>query len=294
VIYCGYLVVTDKHKREMNKQKKNIKNYISLLLLITMIVLGIWKCPNQKEKKEKIEIPEEENNLNQKTPTNVGVVLEQNHSIPRKKEINDSAQKTQSEVKKEQKEKIESPITKTEKNPSKEILNSEEIKEFEETPKREIPVYKVNNKIDRRPPATSDISCKADMTLKIDKPSNQTSVAFSPDGTKFTIGNNNNYASVFDIEGKELFKLTGHLGYVPSVAYSPNGKFIVTGSIDNTVKVWDANTGKEIRTLAKHSDAVFSVAYSPNGKYILTGSFDNSAICSLLNEWEVYYYGGRR
>jgi WD40 repeat protein len=40
--------------------------------------------------------------------------------------------------------------------------------------------------------------------------------------------------------------LTGHSNTVFSVAYSPNGKHIVSGSYDNTVKVWDAQTGKEV------------------------------------------------
>ena len=38
----------------------------------------------------------------------------------------------------------------------------------------------------------------------------------------------------------------GALGHVSSVAYSPDGKHIVSGSWDNTVKVWDSQTGKEV------------------------------------------------
>ena len=40
--------------------------------------------------------------------------------------------------------------------------------------------------------------------------------------------------------------LTGHSGPVYSVAYSPDGKHIVSGSFDNTVKVWDSQTGTEV------------------------------------------------
>ena len=40
--------------------------------------------------------------------------------------------------------------------------------------------------------------------------------------------------------------LRGHSGWVRSVAYSPDGKHIVSGSFDNTVKVWDSQTGTEV------------------------------------------------
>ena len=40
--------------------------------------------------------------------------------------------------------------------------------------------------------------------------------------------------------------LTGHSHYVTSVAYSPDGKHVVSGSYDNTVKVWDSQTGTEV------------------------------------------------
>jgi WD40 repeat protein len=51
-------------------------------------------------------------------------------------------------------------------------------------------------------------------------------------------------------------KLTGHSDWVLSVAYSPDGKHIVTGSRDNTVKVWDSQTGKEVRVLVCHRPIV--------------------------------------
>ena len=43
--------------------------------------------------------------------------------------------------------------------------------------------------------------------------------------------------------------LTGHSGYVRSVSYSPDGKHIVSGSEDKTVKIWDSTTGKEVSVL---------------------------------------------
>ena len=46
--------------------------------------------------------------------------------------------------------------------------------------------------------------------------------------------------------------LTGHSREVASVAYSPDGKHIVSGFVDKTVKIWDSSTGKEVSVLVCH------------------------------------------
>jgi DNA-binding beta-propeller fold protein YncE len=71
--------------------------------------------------------------------------------------------------------------------------------------------------------------------------------------------------------------LTGHSGQVTSVALSPDGQRIASGSFDNTVRVWDAATGKPIgQPLTGHTGWVNSVAFSPDGKRIASGSADNT------------------
>jgi WD40 repeat protein len=75
---------------------------------------------------------------------------------------------------------------------------------------------------------------------------------------------------------KPYSPITGHTGTVFSVAWSPDGKRIASGSGDHTVKVWDASTGKIVLTYSDHSDRVNTVAWSPDGKYIASGSFDNT------------------
>jgi WD40 repeat protein len=62
-----------------------------------------------------------------------------------------------------------------------------------------------------------------------------------------------------------------------SVAFSPDGKRILTGSTDKTAKLWDTATGWEILTLKGHTDGVRGVAFSPNGRRIVTSSDDGTA-----------------
>ena len=62
--------------------------------------------------------------------------------------------------------------------------------------------------------------------------------------------------------------------WVRSVAVSPDGRRIVSGSDDSTVVVWDLESGTQIHRLTGHQAAVNSVAVSPDGRRIVSGSED--------------------
>jgi WD40 repeat protein len=63
---------------------------------------------------------------------------------------------------------------------------------------------------------------------------------------------------------------------VSSVAFSPDGKQVVSGSYDSTVRLWDAVTGVSLQTLEGHSDYVNSVAFSPDGQQLASRSDDKT------------------
>ncbi len=70
--------------------------------------------------------------------------------------------------------------------------------------------------------------------------------------------------------------LQGHSSSVLCVAFSPDGKYLASGSYDKTAKLWNVESQKEVNTLQGHIYAIFSVAFSPDGKYLASGSEDNT------------------
>jgi WD40 repeat protein len=60
-------------------------------------------------------------------------------------------------------------------------------------------------------------------------------------------------------------------------AFSPDGKYIATASVDKMAHLWEVESGKEIRQFIGHTDILYSVAFSPDGKYIATTSADGTA-----------------
>ena len=81
----------------------------------------------------------------------------------------------------------------------------------------------------------------------------------------------------FPLGGAELACLRGHDGGVESVAFDREGRRIVSGSSDKTVRVWDAASGAELACLRGHDNVVMSVAFDREGRRIVSGSGQDGA-----------------
>jgi WD40 repeat protein len=101
-------------------------------------------------------------------------------------------------------------------------------------------------------------------------------VAVSPDG-KWALGSKDTTVKIWGLNtGQCRTTLEGHTGDVKSVAFTPDGKRILTGSSDRSVRVWDAGSGQEVAKLEGHTASVWSVAALYDNARALSCGFDKT------------------
>ncbi len=114
------------------------------------------------------------------------------------------------------------------------------------------------------------------------------SVAFSPDG-KALVSGSFNTINMWNLGNlltgckdaqvcRPTQTLSGNLGIVESVAISPDGQTLASGSKDKTIKLWNLQTGKPKNTISKLSGKVNSLTFSPDGKFLVSGGSEDGAI----------------
>ncbi len=105
-------------------------------------------------------------------------------------------------------------------------------------------------------------------------------VRFSPDGKTvaaagYETGNNNPIYLYDLVSGKELAQLPGHhTGGARRLAFTPDGKFLISGGFDGHVRIWDLSTHKEQRSFRVESGTVYGLALSLDGKHLATAGRD--------------------
>ena len=68
--------------------------------------------------------------------------------------------------------------------------------------------------------------------------------------------------------------LGGHIWVAGACAFSPDGTRVVSASMDETLKLWDAETGEELRTFQGHTNTVCACAFNPDGARVISASMD--------------------
>jgi len=110
---------------------------------------------------------------------------------------------------------------------------------------------------------------------------NVNAVTFSPDGKfLYAAGGEAGWLGEvrqWDLNDWNLFYVfEGHKDAIYSLAVSPDGKTLATGSYDQKIKLWNVETGEELKTLSGHNGAVFGLAFRPDGKILASASADRT------------------
>ncbi|MBP7459905.1 MAG: T9SS type A sorting domain-containing protein [Candidatus Delongbacteria bacterium] len=104
------------------------------------------------------------------------------------------------------------------------------------------------------------------------------SLAFSPDGSRLAIGYQKKISIYNPVSRELLNRFDAHTKVINALDFSPDGHWLVSGSSDSTVKLWDVATYTLLLTLDGHQSQVRSVTFSKDGKTVVAGGEDGRVL----------------
>jgi WD40 repeat protein len=92
-----------------------------------------------------------------------------------------------------------------------------------------------------------------------------------------------------DAQRPDRILRSGHSGEISAISFSPDGRWLATGSEDKSIRIWDLSTGRTLRILTGHTDLIWSLAFSPDAKRLASASQDGTLRLWDTVNWTLLY-----
>jgi len=95
-------------------------------------------------------------------------------------------------------------------------------------------------------------------------------LGYAPDGKTILIGEGQTLRALERLGGKEILQFRGHTGRITSIACSPDGQLLATGSQDGSLRIWEMSSGEELLAMPGYNAGHIQVRFSPDGKKLIS------------------------